>query len=88
MDRKKFAFDKTNFILLAAGMIVIIIGFLLMSGPGSTETTFQPDIFSARRIKVAPAVCFIGFISMIYGILRKPSDKTTDNIYTTNKTDK
>ncbi len=88
MDRKKFAFDKTNFILLAAGMIVIIIGFLLMSGPGSTETTFQPDIFSARRIKVAPAVCFIGFISMIYGILRKPSDKPTDNIDTTNKTDK
>ncbi len=76
MDRTKFAFDKTNFILLAAGMIVIIIGFLLMSGPGSTETVFEPDIFSARRIKVAPVVCFIGFISMIYGILRKPSDDT------------
>lgn len=88
MDRKSFAFDKKNFILLGIGMVIIIIGFLLMSGPGSTETTFQPDIFSARRIKVAPAVCFIGFISMIYGILRKPSDKTTDNIDTTNKTDK
>lgn len=78
MDRTKFAFDKTNFILLAAGMVVIIIGFLLMSGPGSTETAFQPDIFSVRRIKVAPVVCFIGFISMIYGILRKPSDKVTN----------
>lgn len=51
MDRRKFAFDKTNFLLLAGGMVVIIIGFLLMSGPGSTETTFEPDIFSARRIK-------------------------------------
>lgn len=40
MDKKSFAFDKTNFILLAIGMIVIIIGFLLMSGPGSTETAF------------------------------------------------
>ncbi len=78
MDKTKFAFDKTNFILLGAGMIVIIIGFLLMAGPGSTETTFEPDIFSVRRIKVAPVVCFIGFISMIYGILRKPSNKTTD----------
>ena len=51
MDKKNFAFDKTNFILLAAGMVVIIIGFLLMTGPGSTETTFEPDIFSVRRIK-------------------------------------
>lgn len=49
MDKKNFAFDKTNFILLAAGMVVIIIGFLLMTGPGSTETTFEPDIFSVRR---------------------------------------
>lgn len=82
MDKKNFAFDKTNFILLAAGMAVIIIGFLLMTGPGSTETTFEPDIFSVRRIKIAPAVCFAGFIFMIYGILRKPSDK---NINTKNE---
>lgn len=75
MDKKSFAFGKTNFILLAIGMIVIIIGFLLMSGPGSTETAFEPDIFSVRRIKVAPVVCFLGFIFMIYGILRKPKDK-------------
>lgn len=75
MDKKSFAFDKTNFILLAIGMIVIIIGFLLMSGPGSTETAFELDIFSVRRIKVAPVVCFLGFIFMIYGILRKPKDK-------------
>ena len=79
MDKKNFAFDKTNFILLAAGM-VIIIGFLLMTGPGSTETTFEPDIFSVRRIKVAPLVCFLGFIFMIYGILRKPkSIQDNDN---------
>ena len=65
-----------NFILLAAGMIVVIIGFVLMTGPGTTEAAFQPDIFSVRRIKVAPAVCFFGFIFMIYAILRKP--KTTE----------
>ena len=56
MDRQKFAFDKTNFILLAIGMAVIIVGFLLMTGPSSTEGYFEPDIFSVRRIKVAPAV--------------------------------
>lgn len=80
MDRTKFAFDRTNFILLAAGMIAIIIGFLLMSGSGSTETTFEPDIFSVRRIKVAPVVCFMGFIFMIYGILRKPSDNNNTKV--------
>ena len=71
MDKKKFAFDKTNFILLGIGMAIIIIGFLLMTGPGSTEGFFEPDIFSVRRIKVAPLVCLFGFVFMIYGILKK-----------------
>ena len=74
-DKQKFAFDKMNFILLAVGMLVVIIGFILMTGPCSTETTFEPDIFSARRIKVAPVVCFLGFIFMIYAVLRKPKHK-------------
>jgi hypothetical protein len=72
MDKQKFAFDKTNFILLAVGMFIIILGFLLMTGSGSTEGYFEPDIFSVRRIKVAPAICLFGFVFMIYGILRKP----------------
>ena len=84
MDRQKFAFDKTNFILLIAGMAVVIIGFLLMTGAGSTETQFNPEIFSTRRIKVAPIVSFIGFIFMIYAVIRRPrkeesSLKESDN---------
>ena len=75
MDKKKFAFDKTNFILLGVGMAIIIIGFLLMTGPGSTEGYFEPDIFSAGRIKVAPVISLFGFIFMIYGIVRKPKNK-------------
>lgn len=75
MDKKKFAFDKTNFILLGVGMAIIIIGFLLMTGPGSTEGYFEPDIFSARRIKVAPVISLFGFIFIIYGIVRKPKNK-------------
>ena len=75
MDKKKFAFDKTNFILLGVGMAIIIIGFLLMTGPGSTEGYFEPEIFSVRRIKVAPVISLFGFIFMIYGIVRKPKNK-------------
>ncbi|MBP7984855.1 MAG: DUF3098 domain-containing protein [Bacteroidaceae bacterium] len=75
MDNKNLAFDRVNFILLGIGMAVVIIGFILMSGSGSNDTLYNADIFSARRIKVAPVVCLIGFISMIYAVARKPKDK-------------
>ena len=71
MDKRNFAFDKVNFMLLAVGMAIVIIGFILMSGSGSSETVFNPDIFSVRRIKVAPMVCLFGFLFIIYAILRK-----------------
>lgn len=58
MNRENFAFGKINFILLAVGVLVIILGFILMSGSSSSETTFNPEIFSATRIKVAPIVCY------------------------------
>lgn len=74
MNKKNFAFDKVNFILLAVGMFIVILGFILLSGSGSTETHYDPDVFSARRIKVAPVVCLIGFVSMIYAVIRKPKD--------------
>ncbi|MDR0973674.1 MAG: DUF3098 domain-containing protein [Prevotellaceae bacterium] len=76
-DKKKFAFDKINFLLLAIGMGIVIIGFVLMLGPTTTEAAFQPDIFSVRRIRIAPITCFVGFVFMIYAILRKPK---SDNI--------
>ncbi len=75
MDKRNFAFDKVNFILLAVSMVVVVIGFLLMVGPNSSETAFEPDLFSVRRIKVAPVVCLAGFVMMIYAVVRKPKDK-------------
>ena len=75
---KKFALEKINFILIAIGVIVIIIGFALMAGPGSSAEAFEPDIFSARRIKVAPVVCFVGFVFMIFAIMYRPRHKTAD----------
>jgi len=75
MDKRNFAFDKVNFILLAVGMAIVVIGFLLMTGPGSSDSVYEADIFSARRIKVAPVVCLFGFVSMIYAVMRKPKDR-------------
>lgn len=73
--KKVFAFDRMNFILLAIGMAVVIVGMILMSGTGSDETTFDSSIFDARHIKVAPAVCLFGYLFMVYAIVRRPRDK-------------
>jgi hypothetical protein len=70
--KDKLAFDKTNFMLLAIGMVIVIIGFFLMTGSGTTEAAFQPDIFSFRRVRVAPTVSLFGFLFMIYGIVHRP----------------
>lgn len=72
MDRTNFAFSKRNYILIAVSVILIIAGFLLMTGPNCTTESFEPDIFSTRRTKVAPIVCFAGFIIMIVAIMAKP----------------
>ena len=75
MEKRNFAFDKMNYILLAIGMAVVIVGFILMSGSGSSEEAFNPDIFSVRRIKVAPVVCFLGFAFVVYGTMHKPNNE-------------
>jgi len=79
-DKRKFAFGRMNFILLAVGMQVVIIGFILMGGSGSTEEAYNPDIFSAQRTKVAPVVCLLGFVSMIYAVVHKPKDEAQKEV--------
>lgn len=79
MDKKNLAFGRMNFILLAVGMLVVIIGFVLMGGSGSTPEAYNPDIFSVRRIIVAPIVCLVGFVSMIYAVVHKPKDGSIDH---------
>ncbi len=64
-----FAFSKINYILLAVGFAIILIGFALMAGDSTTEQAFNPDIFSDTRIKIAPMVCLFGFIFEIVAIL-------------------
>lgn len=70
MDKKNFAFSKNNYIICSAAVLLIIVGFILMTGPASSiEGGFEPDIFSTRRIVIAPMICFVGFLLMIVGIL-------------------
>ena len=74
MDKKNFAFGKNNLILIAIGVVVVIIGFLLMTGPSTTVDHFEPDIFSIRRVKIAPVICLIGFVLMVYAVITKPKE--------------
>ena len=76
--KEKFALNKTNFILIALGVAIIIAGLLLMTGPSSTETHFEPDIFSTRRIVVAPLICFAGFVFMIFAIMFRSKQRNNN----------
>ena len=80
--KKVFAFDRVNFILLAIGMAIVIIGLILMSGSGSTEEQFNPAIFETRRITVAPIVCLFGYLFMVYAIVRRPHDPKETETFT------
>lgn len=61
---------NSRIILLIACML-IIIGYLLMSGDGTTEQAFNSDVFSTRRIVVAPMLCLAGYLLVVVGILRR-----------------
>ena len=73
---KDFAFGKSNFIWIGVSVLLIIIGFALMSGGGSKDgISFNPEIFNKQRIVVAPIVTMARFILMVFGILK--GDKKT-----------
>ncbi|NJB83161.1 DUF3098 domain-containing protein [Wenyingzhuangia aestuarii] len=72
----EFVFGKKNYQLMILGLIVIGIGFILMSGGGSKNPeVFNEAIYNFRRIRVAPTLVLIGFGIEIWAILAKPSKK-------------
>lgn len=78
-----FLFGKRNYIFMAIGLAVILFGFLLMMGPDANtrpDGVFDPnywneDIFSWRRIRLAPFVIMVGFAIEIYAIMLNPDKK-------------
>lgn len=70
----RLTLGKINLILIAVGFLIIVLGFVLMSG-SSTEIEFNPDVFSYRRITVAPMVSLFGFVFIVFAILFKPKSK-------------
>ena len=77
-DKESFALAKENYILLVIGFVIIVLGFILMIGGKSEDPTVfnEEEIFSFRRITLAPMVVLAGFIFEIWAIMKKPrSDK-------------
>jgi uncharacterized integral membrane protein len=69
-----FMFQKENYAIMIVGIVVILIGFLLMLGVNNTDPSRFPaeEIYSFRRITLAPIVVMLGFAIEIYAIIKKP----------------
>ncbi len=74
-DTAGFALGKENYKLMAIGFAIIVVGFILMAGGGSDDpNVFNPDIFSFRRITLAPIILLFGFAFEIFAIMKKPKN--------------
>lgn len=77
LPEKEFAFHKQNYTLLLIGIVIVILGFFLMSGGGSEDPTqFSEEIFSTRRITIAPIVVLIGYGFVMYAIMKRPKENS------------
>ncbi|MCC6384771.1 MAG: DUF3098 domain-containing protein [Bacteroidia bacterium] len=73
--KSDFSFGRINYLLMICGIGLILLGFILMSGGKSDDpNVFNPEVFSFRRITLAPIVVLSGFILNIYAILKKSKD--------------
>lgn len=72
--KENFALGKENYILLLIGFAIIILGFILMLGGKSDDPNVfnEAEIFSFRRITLAPIIVLAGFIFEIWAIMKKP----------------
>lgn len=72
-----FLFDKSNYTLMIAGVAIILLGFVLMSGGKSPDPNkFNYDeIYSFRRITLAPIMILLGFAVEVYAIMKKPAEQ-------------
>ena len=73
-------FDKTNYIILGVGALLIMLGFILMSGGNTDPKVFnEAEIYSFQRITLAPITVIAGFFVIIVAILKKPATETTES---------
>jgi hypothetical protein len=76
-DKKPFVFDRSNYKFLLIGIGLNVLGFLLMIGGAapSPEEFNAEELFSHRRITLAPIVIVLGYVVILYSIMKKPNKK-------------
>ena len=76
-----YPLGKINFILMAICLLLIIIGFWMMTGSANVGDTFNKDLFESSRVTVGPITAFLGFVLMAFAIIYRKKDKnrTDDN---------
>lgn len=73
-SKSEFIFGKKNYKFMIIGLVFILLGFILMAGGGSDDpNVWNPDVFSWRRIRLAPTLVLIGFGIQVYAILLNPN---------------
>lgn len=79
LHNRRSALGRENFKLMAIGFGIIILGFLLMMGGGSDDpNVFSEEIFSFRRITLAPIVVLSGFAFEVYAIMKRPKKESEE----------
>lgn len=77
----KPTFTKKNYMFLVTGIGLICLGYVLMMGGGSDDpNVFNPEIFGAQRITVAPIVCLLGFAAIVVAIMWKDKSNATSEV--------
>lgn len=75
-----FSLSQKNVRFVLIGMIVMVAGYILMIGGGSSDpATFNPAIFDFRRLVISPLLVIIGIVIIILAIMRRPKDDKEEN---------
>lgn len=76
-EENKAALGKLNYILMVVGVLIVVVGFVLMSGGGSADPTEfnEEELFHPTRITVAPITVIVGYVVVIFAIMKRPKSK-------------
>ena len=79
MENSVMALSRENFKYIIVGCVIVIVGFILMSGGGTEDPTQfnEEELFSFRRITLAPFLVMLGYGVVLFGILKRPKKGTT-----------
>ncbi|MBQ6080587.1 MAG: DUF3098 domain-containing protein [Muribaculaceae bacterium] len=72
--RVTYPLTKINFILMAICLLLIIIGFWLMTGDANVGDTFNKNVFESSRVTTGPIIAFLGFVLMAFAIIYRKKD--------------